>query len=179
MVRGAKARVPEGSSQTIQEIESDLPPLRGPDASMEQYVQQLEKVERHLNDFYNSSNRLYQSHAWDARRAREEEYLTIASRLLKLVGGSIGEKRKEDNMVVIAIGLGQFRSTARLTTLHNSFQAPWSGHLVILLSESTNTIPRRNARGATYMCPREPFEGFSVRSVALLSTRTRWRHITW
>ncbi|KAI8606491.1 hypothetical protein EDD21DRAFT_410132 [Dissophora ornata] len=61
------------------------------------------------------------SHAWDARRALHEEFLVIADRLLKLVGGSIGAKRKEENMVIIALGLGKFGSSARLSSLHTAF----------------------------------------------------------
>ncbi|KAI7829492.1 hypothetical protein BC939DRAFT_28077 [Gamsiella multidivaricata] len=118
-----KRVVPEGATQSIQEIESDLPPLRGPDASVGQYIQQLEMVEQRLSSFYNGSNRLYQSHKWDAQRAREEEYLVIANSLLRSVGGSIGAKRDEKNMVVIGIGLGQFSSCSRLTSLHDSFLA--------------------------------------------------------
>ncbi|KAF8937822.1 hypothetical protein BGZ58_002090 [Dissophora ornata] len=44
-----------------------------------------------------------------------------ADRLLKLVGGSIGAKRKEENMVIIALGLGKFGSSARLSSLHTAF----------------------------------------------------------
>ncbi|KAF9342319.1 hypothetical protein BGX26_007803, partial [Mortierella sp. AD094] len=116
-----KREVPEGATQSIEEIESDLPPLRGPDANVEQYIQHLEAVEQLLHDFYNGSNRLYQSHAWDAQRALEEEISMIANSLLKMVGGSSGVKRDEKNMVVIGIGLGQFSSSSRLTTLHNTF----------------------------------------------------------
>jgi len=115
-----KQEVPEGRDKSIQEIETSLPPLRGPDASVAQYLQELEEAGKQLDYFYNGSNRLYQSHAWDAQRAQEEEYLAIANRLLKMVGGSIGDAT---NMVVIGIGLGDFSSSARLTSLHNAFLA--------------------------------------------------------
>ncbi|KAG0294208.1 hypothetical protein BGZ98_001851, partial [Dissophora globulifera] len=111
-----KRAVPAGATQSIQEIESDLPPLRGPDASIEQYVQQLEMVERHLSNFYNGSNRLYQR-------------------------GSIGARRDEKNMAVIGVGLGQFSSCSRLSSLHTSFQrffvplARSLGYIVIGVNE--------------------------------------------
>ncbi|KAF9089214.1 hypothetical protein BGX27_002542 [Mortierella sp. AM989] len=118
-----KRAVPAGATPSTQEIESGLPPLRGPDTSVEQYVQQLKTVEQHLSNFYNGSNRLYQSHAWDAQHARKEEYLVIVDSLLKLVGGAIGTKRKEKNMVVIGIELGQFGSSSCLSSFHNPFLA--------------------------------------------------------
>ncbi|KAG0368871.1 hypothetical protein BGZ54_000912 [Gamsiella multidivaricata] len=62
-------------------------------------------------------------HKWEARRARDAGCETIASRLLKSVGGSIGCRRKETNKVVIVIGLGQFSSNARLSSLHESFMS--------------------------------------------------------
>ena len=115
--------MPAGTDKSIKDIEMNLPPLRGPDRSVAQYVQDLEAVGKHLDNFYNGSNRLYKSHAWDAQRAQEEEYLMIANNLLKIVGGSIGAKRSPTNMVIIGIGLGDFSSSARLTSLHNAFLA--------------------------------------------------------
>jgi hypothetical protein len=41
---------------------------------------------------------------WDARRALEEEFRTIANHLLGLVGGSIGAKCDPANLVVIEVG---------------------------------------------------------------------------
>lgn len=118
-----KQEMPAGTDKSIKDIEMNLPPLRGPDRSVAQYVQDLEAVGKHLDNFYNGSNRLYKSHAWDAQRAQEEEYLMIANNLLKIVGGSIGAKRSPTNMVIIGIGLGDFSSSARLTSLHNAFLA--------------------------------------------------------
>ncbi|KAI7825704.1 hypothetical protein BC939DRAFT_476140 [Gamsiella multidivaricata] len=40
-----------------------------------------------------------------------------------LVGGSIGRKREEVNMVVIGIGLDKFSTKTRLSSLHESFQS--------------------------------------------------------
>ncbi|KAF9080000.1 hypothetical protein BGX27_005782, partial [Mortierella sp. AM989] len=83
-VEGRKKETPEGATLSIQEIESRLPPLRGPDRDIKLYVEELEKAEQHLDIFYNGLNRLHQSHAWDEKRARQDEYIVIANRLLKL-----------------------------------------------------------------------------------------------
>ncbi|OAQ28175.1 hypothetical protein K457DRAFT_587467 [Linnemannia elongata AG-77] len=118
-----KKLVPAGAAKSVQDIESDLPPLRGQDASVVDYVEEIQVVEDQLQEFYNGSNMRYQRHSFDASRAREEEFRTIADRLLSMIGGSVGAKRSEDDMVVIAIGLGQFASRSGLSSLHGTFFA--------------------------------------------------------
>jgi uncharacterized membrane protein YsdA (DUF1294 family) len=85
------------------------------------YLQDLERVQERLNDFYNDDKMTFKRHRWDARRAREEEFRTIVNRLLSLVGGSIGAKHDPANLVVIGIRLGQFSSKTRLFSVHKSF----------------------------------------------------------
>jgi hypothetical protein len=117
----AKAIAPEGGENSISDLESSLPPLRGEGASVIKYLEVLETVQDPLDDFYNGRNMLYKRHAWDAKRAKQEEFRKVADRLLNAIGGSVGAKRKDDNMVVIGIGLGQFKSNSGLTSLHESF----------------------------------------------------------
>ncbi|KAF9968971.1 hypothetical protein BGZ75_003245, partial [Mortierella antarctica] len=64
----------------------------------------------------------YKRHGWDAQRAFEAEFAKITDRILHLVGGSIGAKRDPGNMVAFAIGLGDFKSNRRLTSLHSRFK---------------------------------------------------------
>ncbi|CAO3567070.1 unnamed protein product [Mortierella alpina] len=118
-----KGIVPSGATRSISNIESSLPPLRGQGASYTNFVEELQKVEQQLDDFYNGNNMRFKSHKWDATRASESEFKIITNRLLKLLGGSIGAQRKEDMKVVIAIGLGQFSSSARLSSMHGSFMS--------------------------------------------------------
>ncbi|KAI8357054.1 hypothetical protein B0O80DRAFT_99820 [Mortierella sp. GBAus27b] len=113
---------PIDGSQSISDIESSLPPLRGNEGSVQEYVKSLQEVEEHLDSFYNSNNTV-KKHRWNARRARDEEFRRIADSLLRMVGGSIGRKRADEDKVVIAVGLGQFSSKARLSSLHESFQS--------------------------------------------------------
>lgn len=96
-----------------------------------EYFQELEQVQDRLDAFYNGNNFQYKRHSWDAKRARHEEFRTVANRLLNAVGGSIGRKRAENDKVVIGIGLGKFKSTSRLTSLHESFL----GFFVSLVSQ--------------------------------------------
>ncbi|KAI8597232.1 hypothetical protein EDD21DRAFT_418911 [Dissophora ornata] len=110
------------NSASISSIETNLPHLRGPEASIKEYVGKLKDVEAHLDSFYNS-NMVLKKHRWNARKARDEEYLQIANRLFKLVGGSIGAKRKDSNKVVIGVGLGKFSTKTRLSSLHEPFQS--------------------------------------------------------
>jgi len=117
-----KGRASEGM-KSIAHIESDLPPLRGPEASIKTYNEELQTVQvgRRLEEFY--GNAVLKKHRWNAQKAKDEEYRIIANRLLELVGGSLGAKRDEDNKVVIGVGLGQFASKFRLSSLHESFQS--------------------------------------------------------
>ncbi|KAI7826875.1 hypothetical protein BC939DRAFT_446069, partial [Gamsiella multidivaricata] len=111
--------VPEGQPQSIEQIESQLPPLRGPEASVTNYVARLEQVEDQLMEFYNGNNNRFKKNTWDMERAKHIEYQAIANSLLKIVGGSIGERCKSP--VLIGVGLGDFRSSKRLSSLHGTF----------------------------------------------------------
>ena len=85
------------------------------------YVEELKKVEARLLDFYTGNNHLYERHKWDMERARHAEYQAIANRLLGIMGGSIGRIKDDSVPVLIAIGLGQFGSKGRLSSLHSTF----------------------------------------------------------
>ena len=115
-----KAQPLEGGG-SINQIETSLPALHGPNASISEYTARINKAEAQLDAFYGSV--VLKKHRWNARKARDEEYRLIANRLLELVGGSLGAKRKESNKVVIGVGLGQFSSRIRLSSLHESFEA--------------------------------------------------------
>ncbi|KAF8921699.1 hypothetical protein BGZ58_003994 [Dissophora ornata] len=94
------------------------PSFKGP---VTNYIEKLEQLEDQLSNFYNGSNSRFKKHTWDMERAKHIEHQAIANNLLKIVGGSIGERRKEGNPVLIGVGLGQFVSSSRLSSLHSSF----------------------------------------------------------
>ncbi|KAF9960813.1 hypothetical protein BGZ72_005819 [Mortierella alpina] len=110
---------PEGE-QSIQDIETNMPTMRGESADFDELTTYISKHQSQLRAFY---GRRYQKHTWDRRRAKEAEYAAAADQLLKMVGGTIGEKRKPDNHVLFGIGLGKFSSTSGLTSLHSSFES--------------------------------------------------------
>ncbi|KAG0211194.1 hypothetical protein BGX28_008374 [Mortierella sp. GBA30] len=60
-------------------------------------------------------------HQWDARGAYKAEFFAITDSLLGMVGGSIGRRRDSENKVVIAVGLGDFKSKVGLGSVHTSF----------------------------------------------------------
>ena len=80
-------------------------------------------MQQQLDTLYNSNNNRFKKYKWDAQRAKNSEFIAIRNRILKLVGGSIGCRRKEEQKVVMAIGLGQFSSSSRLSSLHETFMA--------------------------------------------------------
>ncbi|KAG0346723.1 hypothetical protein BGZ54_005111, partial [Gamsiella multidivaricata] len=93
-----KRSIPLGAAKSISNIESELPALRGKDASVEKYVAGLAGVKEQLDEFYNKSA-TFKKHQWDARKAREAEFDIIADRLLNMVGGSLGRQRDEEDKV--------------------------------------------------------------------------------
>jgi hypothetical protein len=112
---------PDITLQSIAQIESQLPPLRGPGASVVDYVARLEEVEDCLLDFYDGENNRFLKHSWDMNRAKKKEYQAIANSLFGIVGGSVGERCRDDSPVLSGIGLGDFKSSLRLSSLHTSF----------------------------------------------------------
>ncbi|KAG0221208.1 hypothetical protein BGW42_008116, partial [Actinomortierella wolfii] len=93
-------------NKTISDAESSLAPLRGEGASVRNHLEGYKTAEgngringrnldeANLDAFYNQSN--LWKHKWDAQRARKEEFDRVANSLFKMVGGSLGEKRRED-----------------------------------------------------------------------------------
>jgi hypothetical protein len=119
-----KKVVPDGQEESVSDIESRLPPFRGPGASVIQYVKELEQAEQRLKAFYAGNKHQFRKHHWDMERAKQADYQAIAERLLGIIGGSLGrrvEDNKDKSPVVIGIGLGQFNSGARLSSLHSTF----------------------------------------------------------
>ncbi|KAG9071218.1 hypothetical protein KI688_008763 [Linnemannia hyalina] len=102
-----KGRAVEGT-ESIAHKETNLPPLRGPEASITEHVKRPRVVESDL-------------HQWDAKRARDQEFKLVGKRHLELVGGTPGAKRDGKNKVIIGVGLGEFSSSSRLSSLHTAF----------------------------------------------------------
>jgi len=105
----SKGVAPEGSTLTIKEIESSLPALRGPTASLSQYVLAEHEHEEALTQYYDNDSNTFKRNSWDAQKAKNEEYNVLCDRLLGMVGGSIGQQRGADNNVIIG-GLGRLYS---------------------------------------------------------------------
>jgi hypothetical protein len=77
--------------------------------------------EGRLSEFYSGANNRFKKHGWDKTRAFQAEYQAIASSLLGIVGGCLGKKLDPMNPVLIGVGLGQFKTTGRLSSLHSTF----------------------------------------------------------
>ncbi|KAG0346311.1 hypothetical protein BGZ54_005263, partial [Gamsiella multidivaricata] len=103
-----KERSAEGQ-ESIAQMETNLQALR------------VKVKESDLKTFYD--NLVLKEHLWDDKRARDREFKLAAERLLKMIGGTPGKKRDNDNKVVISIRLGEFSSTPRLSSLHTAFSA--------------------------------------------------------
>lgn len=110
-------------SLSICTIESSLPPLRGATASFADHVERRKANQIHLDKFYNGKKYRFKKYKRMSKKARAREFHRLADSLLRMVGGTIGEKRKEGHKVVIGIGMGRFTSTSRLSSLHGTFES--------------------------------------------------------
>lgn len=149
----AKEAVPEGHDRPLEEIESGMPSLRGQNADYQSYAAYLEEHHDQIQEFYGTK---FLSHQWDCKRAKEAEYAAITDQLLRMVGGSIGEKRKDSNNVVIGIGLGQFKSTRNLSSLHGSLLAFFLNKVstVRTLKRVRSVADHTNSSPVYYRCVR-------------------------
>ncbi|KAF9923361.1 hypothetical protein BGZ65_008931 [Modicella reniformis] len=101
----------ETQKLSISDIETALPPLHGENANFAAHMKHCNTYKDALDTFYNGDNYLFKRHKWNAKRAKEEEYHRMTDSLLKMVGGSIGVRRKEEDKVIIGIGLGKLSSS--------------------------------------------------------------------
>ncbi|KAF9932913.1 hypothetical protein FBU30_007072 [Linnemannia zychae] len=78
------------------------------------------EVEADLDNLYIRFN--YDKHVQDCERAREEEYNRVTNSLLNMVGGTIGERKRDDQKVANAIGNAKLVSENGPPSLDRSFQ---------------------------------------------------------
>ncbi|KAG0041871.1 hypothetical protein BGZ83_001203 [Gryganskiella cystojenkinii] len=134
-----EAATPE--SLSICTIESSLPPLHGATTSFADHVEQRRVNHKHLDTFYNGKRFRFKKYKRMSKKARAREFHQLADSLLRMVGGTTGEKRKEKQKVVIGIGLGSFMSSSGLSSLHGTFESYFIqkaralGYLVVGINE--------------------------------------------
>ncbi|KAF9382227.1 hypothetical protein CPB97_007275 [Podila verticillata] len=58
-VQSEKKVIPDGEQESISDIETNLPPLKGQGASVIKYIKELEMAKKHLLEFYSGSNDQY------------------------------------------------------------------------------------------------------------------------
>lgn len=116
--------IPEGEGESVADIETRLPPLRGQSASVINCIEELVLVEARLKDIYAGDDNRFKKHGWDLERAKQTEYQTLVERPINIVGGNLG-RRIEDNEdkepILIGVGLGQFSSNSKLSSRHSTF----------------------------------------------------------
>jgi hypothetical protein len=72
-----------------------------------------------LRNFYGT--RKFKQLIADGKRSRRGEFDVATNALLKMIGGHIGKKRDSDEQVLFAVGLGDFNTHTKLSSLHTSF----------------------------------------------------------
>jgi hypothetical protein len=68
--------------------------------------------------------------AHDQKKARRGEFDVATNAILKMAGTHIGRHKMEKEDVLFAIGLGDFNTRTKLSSLHTSF----SSHLICKVS---------------------------------------------
>jgi len=118
-----KMKAGPNDTESIVDIESNLPPRTGEDSDVLKYLECLDRAITILDRFYNGNHHRFKRRGWDARKAFEAEFAVITDRILSVVGGSVSRKREDSCKVVIALGLGKFSSKTKLTSLHAAFMS--------------------------------------------------------
>ncbi|KAF9947469.1 hypothetical protein BGZ72_010527, partial [Mortierella alpina] len=154
----------EPETLSINAIESAMPHLRGDSANFHDHVQYRKEHQAHLASFYNGKQYRLKKYQRMSKKARDREYERLTDALLRMVGGTIGEQRKDEDKVVIGVGLGQFTSTSRLSSLHGTFESYFIhkarslGYLVVGVNEyyTSKRCPTFTSRGRNgpYTCSR-------------------------
>ncbi|KAF9349185.1 hypothetical protein BGX26_012509 [Mortierella sp. AD094] len=133
--------------ESIAHIESKLPPLHGPGASITAYNQSWNENRGELETFHKSV--VLEKHQWDLTRAMEKEFQRLAERIFTLAGGSSGAKRDDANKVIIGIGLGEFSLKSGLSSFHSRFK----DYFVSLARSLNNPVVGVNEYYTSKKCP--------------------------
>ncbi|KAF8941202.1 subunit of tubulin prefoldin [Haplosporangium gracile] len=110
-----------GQDRSVTDIETHLPPMKGPSSNVINYIKELERVEEQLKGFYNGPDAKYKRHKWDMQRALHGEFQLIAHRLLGIVGEGLRIRSVSSKPVIINVGLSKFGTKSGLTSLHSTF----------------------------------------------------------
>ena len=73
-LKNEKKATTDGEDESVHDIETTLPPLKGQKASVVNHVKELELVEWRLLVFYSGGDNRYSRHVWDMKRAGHMEF---------------------------------------------------------------------------------------------------------
>ncbi|CAO3682317.1 unnamed protein product [Umbelopsis vinacea] len=110
------------------------PRLEGTFADAEEYNKKVIDTHGLLQEFYGRKRLLRLDH--DSRNAKHAEFDVATDSLLRMVGSHIGRKRKDEEDVLFAIGLGKFNTRTKLSSMHGTLAA----HMVSKLESLGYTV---------------------------------------
>jgi hypothetical protein len=108
------------------------PRLEGTFADAEEYAKKVIDTHGLLQEFYGRKRILRLDH--DMRKAKHAEFDVATDSLLRMVGSHIGRKRKDEEDVLFAIGLGKFNTRTKLSSMHGSLTAHMVSKVSTILS---------------------------------------------
>ncbi|KAF8933039.1 hypothetical protein BGZ47_011067 [Haplosporangium gracile] len=136
-----------------------------------EYLEELERVQDRLDDFYNGDHMRFKRRGWDASQAREEEFKTIANRL-GLVGGFIGAKRDPKNLVArslryIVVGINEFYISKKCPTCFEFYLQPIDkdGNYPWMEDDGSNSSPESLAKDSKTDAGSTPVPGSKRRKL--------------
>ena len=107
---------------SIQSIESSLSPLRIAEPALQTILAVVKRTRSSCTSFTTTRAKVQEVQA-QSKKARAGEFYHLADMLLRMAGGSAGERKKQEDKVIISIGMGRFQSTSRLSSLHGTFES--------------------------------------------------------
>ena len=116
----ARQHVEQSKSSKVMKTEQAIPSRSACTytASLE-HARQAKLAEPALKLFYGSKRFKRLSH--DMKKAKRGEFDVATNAILKMANCHIGRKKGEDEQVLFAIGMGDFNTHTRLSSLHTSF----------------------------------------------------------
>lgn len=125
----ARKYIEERKSAKVRSAEQSVPGNKDCSFSASsEYASKRLLVQSVLQSFYASKR--FKRLAHDQKKARRGEFDVATNAILKMAGTHIGRHKMEKEDVLFAIGLGDFNTRTKLSSLHTSF----SSHLICKVS---------------------------------------------
>ncbi|KAF9176601.1 hypothetical protein BGZ49_006118, partial [Haplosporangium sp. Z 27] len=130
----------KNKTDDVRDMEASILPKKGvSDAGIQSYLQSVGNL-KGLDDHYNNTFR-HRRDTWDMKKARDAEDRIAINAILDMVKSDSNGNPIPPNKVLWVIGLGEFNTGCKLTSLHGTFGSKLisalraKGHAVVGINE--------------------------------------------